>query len=64
MLPQLKKILKQSNVPQAVITELAEKPIDYQTDFLNAIETIIQDEILSLHAFLETRGKLKDFYGW
>jgi len=59
MIAKLRNILSQSKVPESLIVELEQKPLEYQEAFLNAIEAIMQEEILSLHAFMETRDRLK-----
>ena len=59
MISKLRNILSESKVPKSLITELEQKPLEYQEAFLNAIEAILQDEILSLHAFMEARDRLK-----
>lgn len=62
MLPKLMTLLRQNNIPEKIISELEQKPPDYQEAFLNALEAIIQNEVLSLHAYMELKDRLKIQY--
>jgi predicted house-cleaning noncanonical NTP pyrophosphatase (MazG superfamily) len=55
VLPELKKLLKQCKLPDSIIEELEHRPLEYQKDFLDAIQGIMQNEVVSLHAFMEVR---------
>lgn len=56
---RLRNILEDSNVPETLIEEIEAKSLTYQIEFINAIRIIMQNEVISLIAFMDTREKLK-----
>lgn len=60
---KLRDILETADVPEALIRELEAKPAAYRQDFLSAIEAILQNEVLSLLAFMQTKENIeKQFF--
>lgn len=52
---RLRSILEASKVPETMIQEIESKPLMYRRTFLEAIESILQNEVLNLLAFMEIR---------
>ena len=59
MKDKLSQILKVANVPDEIIKELENEPAQYREEFLEAIEVILQNEVLNLMAFMQVRRTLK-----
>lgn len=57
---KLRTLLEISNVPEGLIQELEAKPVTYQTSFMEAIEQIMQNEVLNLMVFMELKENLKE----
>ncbi|HZK83840.1 MAG TPA: ASCH domain-containing protein [Desulfosporosinus sp.] len=52
---ELRTLLEISNVPETLIQEMEAKPTTYQASFMEAIEQIIKNEVLTLLAFMEIK---------
>lgn len=52
---RLRSILETGKVPEAMIQEIESKPLTYRRTFLEAIESILQNKVLNLLAFMEIR---------
>lgn len=59
MQEKLRKILELSSVPEGIIREIEEEPVEYQKTLLDALQAIMQNEVINLLAFMETRETIR-----
>lgn len=59
----LRPLLELANIPEKLIQEIEAKPLHYREAFGETMQTILQNEVLNLLAFMDVKESIKEKAG-